>query len=261
VSNSTKLKVVTTSWDDGDSADLKLAELLRSKGILGTFYVPMRYREHPMSHAELRSLADEGFEIGAHGWNHKLLWRLQPDEALEEVKACKIALEDILGKRVDMFCYPKGRYDANAVRAVQEAGYAGARTVRMLATRPPSNPFRMPMTLQAYPHAPIIYFRNIGRSRSFESLRSCLVQLPRLGNWVELGKSLFDRVLNEGGVWHLSGHSWEIERLGIWDALCELLDYVCQRDEVRYVPNCGLLQLKSLNLSRVERESLHCDIE
>lgn len=244
--SSNKLTFVTTSWDDGDCADLKLAELLRSKGIHGTFYIPINYREKSLSHAELRTLTSEGFEIGAHGWSHKHLWRLQPEELGREVRPCKDVLEDILGKPVEMFCYPAGRYDANAVRALQEAGYRGARTVRMLATRPTFNPFEMPTTLQVFPHAPFTYLKNVARARSLESLQSCFVQMPRLGSWVELAKRLFDAVLEDGGVWHLYGHSWEIERLGLWDGLRELLDYVCRRDAVRYVPNCALLQPQSV---------------
>lgn len=70
--------------------------------------------------------------------------------------------------------------------------------------------------------------------------------MPRLGSWVELAKRLFDAVLEDGGVWHLYRHSWEIETLGLWDGLRELLDYVCWRDKVRYVPNCALLQPQSV---------------
>jgi peptidoglycan-N-acetylglucosamine deacetylase len=242
VQSSNKLTFATTSWDDGDCTDLKLAELLRQKGITGTFYIPIRYRERPLSHTDLRALASEGFEIGAHGWTHKFLWRLQPEEVSQEVNPCKKLLEDILGDEVEMFCYPAGRYDANTIRVLKEAGYRGARTVRMLATQPTFKPFAMPTTLQVYPHAPWTYLKNIARARSLEGLRSCFVEMPRLGSWVELGKSLFDAVLKDGGVWHLYGHSWEIEKLGLWNGLRELLDYVSQRDGVRYVPNRALLQ-------------------
>lgn len=237
-----KPRIVTTSWDDGDCADLKLAELLLSRGIRGTFYIPINCRERSLSDSELRVLACGGFEIGAHGYSHKHLWGLEPQELAEEVRPCKRILEDILGKEVEMFCYPRGRYDVSVVRALEDAGYRGARTVRMLATRPTFNPFEMPTTLQVFPHAPFTYLKNVTRARSLESLQSYVVQMPRLGNWVELGKSLFDTVMENGGVWHLYGHSWEIERLGLWNGLRELLDYVCQRDEVRYVRNCELLE-------------------
>ncbi len=217
-----------------------------SRGIRGTFYIPINYRERPLDHSELRSLASAGFEIGAHGFSQKPLWGLQPQELAQEVGPCKRILEDILGRQVEMFCYPRGRYDTNAIRALQQAGYRGARTVRMLATRPTFSPFEMPTTLQAFPHGPFTYLKNVARARSLETLQSCLAHMPRLGNWLELGKRLFDDVLKNGGIWHLCGHSWEIQKLGLWDDLGDILDYVCRRDAVTYVPNCALLRPQPL---------------
>ena len=234
-------RIVTTSWDDGDYTDLKLAELLRSRGIRGTFYVPINYRVRPLDHCQLRVLSSEGFEIGAHGFSHKPLWRLSPPELVQEVGPCKPILEDIIGRGVRMFCYPCGRYDARVVHALQAAGYWGARTVRLLATRPAFNPFEMPTTLQIFPHPPSTYLKSVAGARSLESLRTCLAQISRLGSWLELGKKLFDSVLEDGGIWHLYGHSWEVERLGLWDDLCEMLDYVGGREGVSYVPNSALV--------------------
>jgi peptidoglycan/xylan/chitin deacetylase (PgdA/CDA1 family) len=234
-------RIVTTSWDDGDCADLKLAELLRANRVRGTFYVPINYRKRPLDHSQLRDFASEGFEIGAHGFSHKPLWHLPPAELAQEVGPCKPILEDIIGREVRMFCYPRGRYDASVMRAVQEAGYWGARTVSMLATRSKFSPFEMPTTLQIFPHSPFTYLKNVASSRRLQSVQTCLLQLSRLGSWLELGKRLFDAVLEKGGIWHLCGHSWEIEELGLWDDLCEILDYIGRREGVSYVPNCALV--------------------
>ena len=56
-----------------------------------------------------------------------------------------------------------------------------------------------------------------------------------------MGKVLFDQVLKEGGVWHLFGHSWQVEEMGLWDELKEILDYVGGREGVRYVTNAEVL--------------------
>jgi len=231
-------RIVTTSWDDGDRADLKVAELLRSRGIGGTFYVPITpYRERPLERAELRALSSEGFEVGAHGFSHRVLWRLPAKELAGEVGPCKSILEDILGTAVRMFCYPCGRYDSNVVRALKEAGYCGARTVRMLATRPDFNPFEMPTTVQIFPHLQSAYLRNVARARKLEGWQVYLLHRSRLGDWLELGKRLFDSVWQNGGIWHLYGHSWEIDALNLWDGLREILDYVCCRQEAAYLSN------------------------
>ena len=238
-----KTTVVTTSWDDGDRRDLRVAELLRSRNLSGTFYVPIApYRGRPaLSHAELRSLSSNGLEIGAHGFSHKLLWRLPAQELAREVNPCKSALEDIIGTRVRMFCYPRGRYDSNVIQAVKKAGYCGARTVRLLATRSDFSPFEIPTTVQVFPHTKFSYIKNIIRTRKIESLQVCLTNRRWLGNWIQLGQRLFDSVLQNGGIWHLWGHSWEIDELGLWEELGELLDYVCNRRGVTYLSNGELL--------------------
>ena len=245
--NMERRRIVTTSWDDGDRADLRLAEMLRSREIKGTFYVPNTpYGDRPaLSRADLRTLSSEGFEIGAHSVSHKLLWGLSAEELAEEVSPCKPMLEDILGTEVRMFCYPCGRYDSNVIRALEAAGYWGARTVRMLATRLQFDPFEMPTTVQIIPHSRYNYIKNVARARKLEGLQVYLAQRKRLDNWLELGKKLFDSVLENGGIWHLYGHSREIEEMGLWNELEEILDYVSNQKGVMYVPNCELIRLRS----------------
>jgi peptidoglycan-N-acetylglucosamine deacetylase len=249
-------RIVTTSWDDGDRLDLRLAEILHSRGMRGTFYIPITpyLGRPPLRPAELRELSSGGFEIGAHGLSHKFLWKLSPPELAAEIDPCKPALEDILGSEVRMFCYPRGRYDANTVRFLKQAGYGGARTVRMLATRSDFDPFEMPTTVQAAPNPRFSYVKNVARAQKMEGLQTFLAQMTRLGDWVELGKKLFDSVLQNGGIWHLWGHSWEIEERNGWHHLEEILDYVSKREGVTYVSNRELIPLSSRQISK-ERQN------
>ena len=222
--------------------------MLRCRDIKGTFYVPNTpYSGRPLlSPAELRTISSAGFEIGAHSVSHKLLRGLTAEELTKEVDPCRPMLEDIIGKEVRMFCYPWGRYDASVIRALKDAGYWGARTARMLATRMEFDPFEMPTSVQIIPHRKSTYIKNVARARKMEGLQVFLAQLTRLNNWLELGKRLFDSVLERGGMWHLYGHSHEIENLGLWRDLEEMLDYVGNRKEVMYLPNCELIRLLPL---------------
>lgn len=237
------LAIVTTSWDDGNPSDLRVAELLLRRGLRGTFYVPLNgYKgDRALNRAEMRSLSEAGLEIGAHGVTHRTLSTLPPREIAREVEVSKKELEDALGEEVQMFCYPRGRYNAEVVRCLMRAGYLSARTTRMLAHGLRFSPFRMPTTLQVYPHTKLAYLRNLVRARSVTGLLEYLAQYCQLGDWVALGKGLFDVVLQNGGIWHLYGHSWEIERLGLWEDLRILLDYVGGRKGVLYASNGGAL--------------------
>ena len=128
--------IVTTSWDDSYPQDLRVAELLRSRGLTGTFYAPLKgYRNtETLSGADLRGLCESGFEIGAHSVSHRTLRHLRSEELNHEVTDCKYQLQECLGREITMFCYPNGYYNSGSIKAVRRAGYSGARTCHMLST-------------------------------------------------------------------------------------------------------------------------------
>ena len=203
-------------------------------GVRGTFYMPIIGYDggHPDGSRRLESITTQGFEIGAHGVSHHTLPKFRGKELKREVSVCKARLEDVLGEPVRMFSYPKGRYSARVVRALKDAGYEGARTTRMMACDLRFDSFEMPTTLQVFPHKRSAYIKNIVRAGNLRRFCDYVIRFRACESWVELGKRLFDRVLSEGGVWHLVGHSWEIERMGLWDQLREMLDYVSGHKEV-----------------------------
>src|SRR5277367_6410936 len=94
--------VVTTSWDDGDRLDLKLAELLTRKGLPATLYIATGElgKASTLSASDLRELAKAGFEIGAHTVTHPVLTDIDGDAVAREVLESKNTLEAILGREV-----------------------------------------------------------------------------------------------------------------------------------------------------------------
>jgi len=237
--------MVTTSWDDGDARDLKIADMLRSRAMTGTFYVPIEpFSDDPtLSADDMRALTAEGFEIGGHGIAHEIMSEISISKVKQVVNGCKATLEDKLGRRVRMFCYPRGRFTAGVVEELKKAGYDGARTVRLLATDTNYDRYDLPTSIQVYPHTRTEYLRNIFKSRKkADRLYSYMTSLGFDDDWVAIGKKLFDRVLAEGGMWHLWGHSWEIDQLKQWDQMSEMLDYVRGREDVMYMNNGDLVQ-------------------
>jgi peptidoglycan-N-acetylglucosamine deacetylase len=237
--------MVVTSWDDGDCQDLRLAEMLRQAGLAATFYVPIFGHDgkRTLRPEDLRTLVSEGFEVGAHTMTHPVLSELHGQELWVEVSDCKLILEQILGHEVQMFCYPRGRYNREVLETVRKAGYRGARTTRMLCHQNSFGAFEMPTTVQAYPHGSFTYYKNMGKRFDFPRLYKYVFELRRLQNWVDLSKRLFDQALEDGGIWHMYGHSWEIEKLGLWKELQEVLDYVRDRPGVIYANNSQTLEI------------------
>jgi peptidoglycan/xylan/chitin deacetylase (PgdA/CDA1 family) len=105
---------------------------------------PSQYR--PMTWGQLRTLAAEGFDVGAHTRTHPILAGVDPQQLRAEVEGCKEKLEQHLGVRVRHFAYPNGRredYTPEAVEAVARAGYLAAVTTIPGGNTPSTPPFEL----------------------------------------------------------------------------------------------------------------------
>ena len=224
---------VTTSWDDGHQLDARLAAELAEHGFAGTFYVAPRSAEIPpgrrLSPAALQDLAGR-FEIGSHTLTHPRLTRLPRPAAAREISQGKAAVQDIIGREVTSFCYPYGAYRDEHVAAVRAAGFRVARTIRRFCTGPPADPLQLATTTHAARYL----------ADGWPVVRAC----PTLAagwaawrDWDVLSRQLFQQARARGGVYHLWGHSWEIEAHRDWGRLRALLRYIAAHDGVTFVTN------------------------
>ena len=235
VSDSAKPKaIVTTSWDDGHRLDSRLAGLLAEYELPGTFYVSPRDAEFEpddrLARSQLIDLS-QGFEIGAHTMTHPRLTKLGMVAARREIVDSKFYLEDAVGRGVNSFCYPYGLFGSEHVQIVHDAGFRYARTVRRFARSTGSDQLRAPTTVHAYSHLVDIP-QAIARGR-FNPMASW----DMYAHWDRLAEHLFDEVLAKGGVFHLWGHSWEIDKNNEWDTLRRVFSYISHRSGVTYLVN------------------------
>jgi len=79
---------------------------------------------------ELRDLRRAGADIQSHGCSHRRLKELSSDELRREAALSRSLLEKQLGETVDLYCYPFGDVSRHCARAVKEAGYRAAVTVK-----------------------------------------------------------------------------------------------------------------------------------
>lgn len=80
---------------------------------------------------EVRRLAAQGFEIGAHSADHLNLARLDAATLVQQVAGAKSRIESRTGRPVHTFAYPYGgrsHYSRATMDAVRSAGYRGAFT-------------------------------------------------------------------------------------------------------------------------------------
>lgn len=76
-----------------------------------------------MDRPTIRKLITENISFGSHTQSHLSLTHISPDQMAEEIFNSKSDLEELLGEKIEDFCYPNGDFNDNAIAAVQEAGY------------------------------------------------------------------------------------------------------------------------------------------
>lgn len=222
--------VFTCSIDDGHPSDLKTAELLHKHGLQGTFYIPIRNCEGDavLSDAQIGELGRH-FEIGSHTYDHCYLKKVDIWRAYHQINDGKKKLEDLLGAPVNGFCYPGGRYCKRDVELVKACRFTYARTTMNLCFDAGSRPYEMPTTIQFYPHDRAVYLRNFLGSGQWHKRLGGLSLVMQHENWIHRLYALFDYACRRKGVFHLWGHSKQIDQLNAWKEFDGFLQHVASR--------------------------------
>lgn len=229
-----KTKIITTSWDDGCKEDLKLSKLLCKYGLKGTFYISpfMCARKKNLTNDEIKKL-DELHEVGAHTLSHIDLTSVSLNEAKKEIEGSKVYLEQLLKHSVDMFCYPWGHYNEKIKIFIRSIGFLGARTIDEGSVNFPSDHFEWRTSVYASNSSPSITLR------TWLKLKMPIVFLL---DWEVRAKLIFDYFLKRGEIYHLWGHSWEIEKRNYWDKIENVFAYISRRNDVQYETNGEIIR-------------------
>lgn len=151
-------RTVVLTFDDA-FADFRAVALplLQRYGAVATLYVPTAFVGGTSRWAEprgegaralldwdgLRTVRDAGVEIGGHAHTHRRMAGLSDAEIVDEVGACKAALEAELDAGASTFAYPFGDHDRRVRRAVRDAGYDAACEVRELPSTSADDPYAL----------------------------------------------------------------------------------------------------------------------
>ena len=189
---------VVITFDDGCETDLTVAApLLLSRGFNATFYLVAGFvgRQGYLSAAQASELAGMGFEIGCHSMTHAYLTDLTEKKLKVEVVESKDKLEQVMGRRVNHFSCPGGRWSSRVASMARQAGYATVATSRVGTNSARSNPFCLSRVaiLRDLPPADLLQFC---RGRGLVLQR--FAQFLRGTAQCALGDSRYDRLR---GVW------------------------------------------------------------
>lgn len=201
---------ISFSFDDGHISDLRAANLLKKYGQKATFYisnarVPGTVQ---LSLREVKRLFDMGMEVGGHTVSHYMdMKAIEDDEELKhEIVNNKILLEMLIAKKpITKFCYPRGRHDERVREMVRKAGFTEARTTLVLKTEFNEDPFQTGTTI------------HMTDRKEYWGRDWFEVALEQL----EVAKSKGDK-----GMFHVWGHTQELDRQDDWNKFEELLKIV-----------------------------------
>jgi peptidoglycan/xylan/chitin deacetylase (PgdA/CDA1 family) len=209
-----------TSWDDGCRKDLRLAKMLYEEGVDATFYWPCALEKSKnldrvkqfLTMNDCKEIANF-FNVGSHGYNHMIL---KPGEESKkypfacstmrrvnwEIVSSRMFWQDATGQDVDSFSYPSGKFTGAVKKLVEKAGYKNARSTEVGSLDGGSDPYETPTTV------------HVGFDRSQYG------DLP----WEKFAEKMVEKSKSmPDAVFHLFGHSWEIDISNSWNDLRSLL--------------------------------------
>jgi peptidoglycan/xylan/chitin deacetylase (PgdA/CDA1 family) len=144
-------RTLAVTFDDAYRSTLKALPVLAELDLPGTVFVPTAHvgspdpmvwdgidqwvggphepELHCMNAAELRQLADAGWEIGAHTDSHPRLTTLADTELERELTVSRARVGELMGAPCRSLAYPYGDFDGRVVAAARGAGYEAACTL------------------------------------------------------------------------------------------------------------------------------------
>ena len=221
-------KILTFSYDDGVTQDIRLIELLNKYGVKATFNLNSGLLGQPgsvpccgvtVSHnkvnaADVRHIY-AGHEVAAHTLTHPLLPAIpDDDEIVRQVEEDRLALSELCGYEVVGFAYPGG--GVNFDRRV--ADLIRTRTgVKYARTTVCTHSFDLPADL--YEFTPSIFHN---------------------GDWNDF-MAFVERFLgmdtDRKQVLYVWGHAYEFDVRDTWGRFEEFLQTVSRRKDVLYATN------------------------
>jgi peptidoglycan/xylan/chitin deacetylase (PgdA/CDA1 family) len=193
VSGASSHSVVIT-FDDGAETDLIAAAPVLEDACFGaTFYITTGFLGKPgyLNHSQVRELADIGFDIGCHSATHPYLSDLPDGQLKAEILDPKLQLEQIIGRAVENFSCPGGRWDARVAEITRNSGYRSMATSRTKANSAKTDPFCLGR-VAIMRDTPLLSFQNVCSGRGLWKLR--MAEQARSSVKILLGNNGYDRL-------------------------------------------------------------------
>lgn len=106
------------AWGNEDIPDI--LNTLKVYNVKATFFIVGAWAErYPDS---VRRISEEGHDIANHSYSHSRMAGVDKQKIKNDIAKCTKVLEEITGKKCDLFRPSYGEYDNNVIRAASELG-------------------------------------------------------------------------------------------------------------------------------------------
>lgn len=140
-------KAVLLTFDD-NTADFTeyVMPVLQKYGMKATQFTVTGWIDNPlnMSTEEMKRIDAAGIDVLNHTVSHPALSELGKEEQRAEIADAGQALEQLLGKKQDVFAYPYGYYNGDTMAVLEELGYRAAFIVANEKATPDSPRYELP---------------------------------------------------------------------------------------------------------------------
>ena len=223
-----KLKAFTVSYDDGNTCDEPLVELLRKYHAKGTFNInsacfrgpempppPPGKKWRRMTEEECLQVYGDDMEVAVHGAKHPFWDRMGSVGAMQDILDDKRGLERVFGRIIRGAAFPYGTFNDDVVEILRLAGFAYCRATAVTKK----------LRLREYDP---LRFKGTVHSRDPETL--------------ELAKKFAEETSPTGqlSLFYVWGHTYEFMQDDNWDFIEEVLATVSDREDTWYCTNIEL---------------------
>lgn len=220
-------KIVTFSFDDGITQDIRFIEILNKYGLKCTFNLNSellgvngeltvlgeKVSHNKVNKADVKSIYS-GHEVAAHTLTHPLLTQLAPEEIVRQVEADRLNLSELAGYEVVGMAYPCGGensndYVADVIKA--STGIKYSRTIRETLS-----------------------FKGYENMYLFNPTMSLTKNTDKID---ELINTFFNNDTDDVKLFYIWGHSYEFDAHNRWAMLEDFCRKISGRDDVLYCTN------------------------
>jgi peptidoglycan/xylan/chitin deacetylase (PgdA/CDA1 family) len=181
------LTTVSLTFDSGRASQLAAAQVLKSHGFRGTFFINSGFMGASgyLTVEDLHSLAADGNEIGGHTATLADLTALEPDEATRQVCNDRTNLTD-WGFKVTSFAYPFAAVSPEAKAMVAACGYNSARSQGDIRSRLGCATCVVSETVRPADSFSTRSTPEVGSAWTIDDLQQSVMGAEAAGGWLQL---------------------------------------------------------------------------